>query len=151
MDRNAAESSITRRIEDLSTAVRQVAEKRAPSGVLAIFLYGSALSRLFRPDSDLDVAILDSREHPLDRHGQAKLMDDLERATDRGVDLRLLRASSPSHQAHVIEQGLMVWAKDPGEVAGYTREVLETAYRAHERSALQWSQLLARLARTAAV
>lgn len=151
MDRNAAEDSTLRRIEELSAALRRVAEKGKPSGVLAVFLYGSALSRLFRSDSDLDVAILDSRENPLDRQGQAKLMDDLERATGRGVDLRLLRASSPSHQAHVIEQGLMVWTKDPGEVAGYTREILETAHRAHERSALQWSQLLARLARTTAV
>ena len=151
MDRNAAESSIAQRIADLSTAVRAVAEKGKTTGVLAVFLYGSALSRLFRPDSDLDVAILDSREHPLNRHDQAKLMDDLERATGRGVDLRILRASSPSHQAHVIEQGLRVWTKDPGEVEGYTREILETAQLAHERSKLQWSQLLARLARTAAV
>jgi predicted nucleotidyltransferase len=151
MDPNAAESSTLRRIEELSAALRRVAEQGTPCGVLAIFLYGSALSRLFRPDSDLDVAILGSREHPLDRRGQAKLMDDLERATGRGVDLRLLRASSPSHQAHVLEQGLMVWTQDPGEVEGYSREILDTAHRAHERSELQWSQLLARLARTAAV
>jgi predicted nucleotidyltransferase len=61
---------------------------------LAVFLYGSALDRLFRPDSDLDVAVLDDKQHPLSWPDQARLMDALERTTGRGVDLRMLRESS---------------------------------------------------------
>jgi predicted nucleotidyltransferase len=117
---------------------------------LAVFLYGSALDRLFRPDSDLDVAVLDSPERPLDGSGQAKLMDLLERATGRGVDLRLLRESSLSHQAHVIDHGRMVWTRDQSAVERYSREVLRAAREACKGSDSRWSQTLDRLAGTGA-
>jgi predicted nucleotidyltransferase len=139
-----------RRIEEITAALQRVAAGGSPEGVLAVFLYGSALGRLFRPDSDLDVAVLDDSEHPLDWHDQAKLMDDLERATGRGVDLRLLREISPSHQAHVIEQGRMVWTRDRDEVERQTKTLLQGARQAREDSKPRWSEILERLARTAA-
>jgi predicted nucleotidyltransferase len=142
--------TLSRRIEEITAALQRVVAGGSPQGVLAVFLYGSALGRLFRPDSDLDVAVLDDPEHPLDWRDQAKLMDDLERATGHGVDLRLLREISPSHQSHVIEQGRRVWTKDPGEVERHAREMLDAARQAHARSEGRWSQMLERLAKTAA-
>lgn len=139
-----------RRIEEITAALQRVAAGGSPEGVLAVFLYGSALGRLFRPDSDLDVAVLDDSEHPLDWHDQAKLMDDLERATGRGVDLRLLREISPSHQAHAIEQGRMVWTRDRDEVERQSKTLLQGARQAREDSKPRWSEILERLARTAA-
>lgn len=141
--------TVTRRSEEIAAVIRRISTREAPEEVLAVFLYGSALDRLFRSDSDLDVAILDSPERPLDGSGQAKLMDFLERATSRGVDLRLLRESSLSHQAHVIDHGRMVWTRDQGAVERYSREVLRAAREAREGSASRWSQTLARLAKTA--
>jgi predicted nucleotidyltransferase len=146
---DAQESAVSRRIEEISRELRQVVGNGEHAGILALFLYGSALNRLFRPDSDLDVAILDSSEHPLSWQDQARLMDAFERATGRGIDLRLLRESSLSHQAHVLEQGWRLWTRDPGEVERYTLRVLEEAGQARERNEAQWSQTLHRLARTA--
>jgi predicted nucleotidyltransferase len=104
---DSIERGISRRIEELAVALRKVLAGGSPEGIQAIFLYGSALSRLFRPDSDIDIAVLDSPEQPLDWHAQARLMDALERAIGRNVDLRLLRQSSPAHQAHVLERGTL--------------------------------------------
>jgi predicted nucleotidyltransferase len=140
------ESGVAQRIEDLAATLRRVLESGSPEGVRAVFLYGSVLSRLFRPDSDIDVAVLDSPEQPLDWHAQARLMDALERATGRNVDLRLLRASSPSHQAHVLEHGRLIWTRDSGEVERYTRKALAVARQSRERSARELSQVLDRLA-----
>jgi predicted nucleotidyltransferase len=147
---DAAESAVSSRSAEIADVIRRTAASAAPKETLAVFLYGSALDRLFRPDSDLDVAILDSPERPLDGSGQAKLMDSLERATGRGVDLRLLRESSLSHQAHVIDHGRMVWTRDQGAVERYSREVLRAAREAREDSASRWSQTLDRLAGTGA-
>jgi predicted nucleotidyltransferase len=143
------ESVIARRIEDLTVALRRVVEED-PSGIRAVFLYGSALDALFRPDSDLDVAVLDDPAHPLSWSDQARLMDSLERITGRGVDLRLLRESSPSHQAHVIEHGKLVWRESPAEVERYTRAALDEARQAHQRAAAEWRAVLDRIAGTAA-
>jgi predicted nucleotidyltransferase len=140
------ESAIGQRIEELTGVLRKALGGGSPEGIQAMFLYGSVLDRLFRPDSDLDIAVLDSLEDPLDWRDQARLMDALERATGRSVDLRLLREISPAHQAHVLEQGRLVWTRDPDEVERYTREALAEASRMRERSAREWPQVLDRLA-----
>jgi predicted nucleotidyltransferase len=145
-----AETAITRRSNEVAAVIRRISASGAPNEALAVFLYGSALDRLFRLDSDLDVAVLDSSERPLDWAGQAKLMDSLERATGRGIDLRLLRESSLSHQAHVIEHGRLVWTRDQDAVERYSRAVLTAAREAREGSGSRWSQTLDRLAKTAA-
>lgn len=147
---DAAASAVARRSQEIASVVQRVAQNWSQGEVVAIFLYGSALDRLFRADSDLDIAVLDSPEHPLAWPDQARLMDALERATDRGVDLRLLRESSLSHQAHVIEQGRIVWARDPDAVERYTQDVQKAVHQAREGSRLRWAQTLDRLARTAA-
>ncbi|MFL6231925.1 MAG: nucleotidyltransferase domain-containing protein [Thermoanaerobaculia bacterium] len=147
---DTTETAVARRIDEIAAIVRRVSEIESAGKILAVFLYGSALSRLFRPDSDLDVAVLDSPESPLDWSAQAKLMDSLERATGHGVDLRLLRESSLSHQAHVIDQGRMVWTRDPAEVERYIRETRTAARQGRAGSESRWAQTLDRLARAAA-
>ena len=145
----AQDDAVSRRAEEISREIRDVVLSVDPAGMLALFLYGSALSRFFRPDSDLDIAILDDPRHPLSWQDQARLMDAFERVTGRAVDLRLLRESSLSHQAHVLEYGRRIWTGNPGEAERYAREVLEAVDQDRERSESQWSQTLDRLARTA--
>ncbi|MFL6260324.1 MAG: nucleotidyltransferase domain-containing protein [Thermoanaerobaculia bacterium] len=147
---DTTEPAVARRIDEIAAIVRRISEIESAGKILAVFLYGSALSRLFRPDSDLDVAVLDSPESPLDWSAQAKLMDRLERATGYGVDLRMLRESSLSHQAHVINQGQMVWTKDPAEAERYVRETLTAARQTRASFESRWSQTLGRLAKAAA-
>ncbi|HEY4592572.1 MAG TPA: nucleotidyltransferase domain-containing protein [Thermoanaerobaculia bacterium] len=141
---------IVRRIDEIAATVRRISEIESAGKILAVFLYGSVLSRLFRSDSDLDIAVLDCPESPLDWSAQAKLMDRLERETGHGVDLRMLRESSLSHQAHVIDEGRLVWTSDPAEVERYVRETLAAARQGRAGSESRWSQTLDRLARTAA-
>jgi predicted nucleotidyltransferase len=124
--------------------------KASPSSVEAVFLYGSSLDRLFRPDSDIDIAVLDRAEDPLTWSEQARLMDGLERATGRAVDLRMLRESSLAHQAHVVEHGQILWMRNPGEVERFSRRVLAAARDDQERSKREWPRVLERLVGLAA-
>jgi predicted nucleotidyltransferase len=47
----------------------------SPAKLRAAILYGSSLGPSFRPDSDIDVAILDETDHRLSWQEQARLMD----------------------------------------------------------------------------
>jgi len=138
------------RIAKLVAACREVLGREAPDGVEAVFLYGSSLGPLFRPDSDIDIAILDREDTPLSWRDQARLMDALERVTGHGVDLRMLRESRLSHQVHVLEQGKTVWARDPAVVERYARKTRLEARRERESSVREWPQILDRLAGLAA-
>lgn len=131
------------RIAKLVTVCREVLGSALPEGVEAVFLYGSALGPMFRSDSDIDIALLDRESNPLSWRDQARLMDSLERATGH---VRMLRESSPSHQAHVLEHGRLVWSRDPVELERFTRKALVAPRRQRERSELDWPQVLDRLA-----
>lgn len=148
MEKTTAASSvdIAERIESLAAACREVLRMDGCDRVQAIFLYGSSLERGFRPDSDVDLAVLDDGEDRLSWNDQARLMDALERVTGKGVDLRMLRESSPSHQAHVLEQGRLVWSRTPGVVEGYARELRSTAEAERDRAESEWPRVLKRLA-----
>jgi len=143
------EESVAERVERLIAVCADVLQT-SPPGVRAVFLYGSSLDRLFRQDSDFDIAVLDRAEDPLTWSEQAQLMDGLERATGRAVDLRMLRESSLAHQAHVLEQGRILWMEDPGEVARYSSKVLAAAREAREQSKQEWPRVLERLVGLAA-
>lgn len=138
-------AGIAERIEALTASCRSALQSEGIGGIDAIFLYGSALERSFRSDSDVDVAILDDERHRLSWSEQARLMDILERAIGRAVDLRMLRESSPSHQAHVLERGHLVWSKDPGLVERYFREIRSAFRSERERAEQEWPQVLDRL------
>ena len=144
------EDGLQERIAKLVAACQEILRSAAPDGLEAVFLYGSALGPLFRSDSDIDIAVLDRESSPLPWRDQSRLMDALERATGHGVDLRMLRESSPSHQAHVLEHGRRLWSRDPAEVERYTRQALAAARRQRERCERDWPQVLDRLAGLAA-
>jgi len=139
------------RIEALAASLRPVLSQLSGLPVRAVFLYGSILGTGFRPDSDVDLAVLDDADDRLSWEDQARLMDALERAIGYGLDLRMLRESSLSHQAHVLEQGLLLWWREPREeVEGYAREVRAAVEEERERVQEAWSALLLKLSGSAA-
>src|SRR5689334_18753219 len=137
-------AAIRERIEALVAACRGVFQREDLQG--AVFLYGSSLERDFRSGSDVDLAVLDDSRHPLSWSEQARLMDILERALGKGVDLRMLRETRPSHQAHVLEQGQLVWSKDPDLVEQYSRDIQGAIQSEREQAAEEWPRVLGRLA-----
>lgn len=137
------------RIERIVEACKTVLTSGAPRGANALFLYGSALGPFFRADSDIDIAVLDREDNPLTWSEQARLMDALERAIGHGVDLRVLRAGSPSYQAYVLENGRLAWTRDAAEVEHFIPKALAAARRAREQSTREWPRVLNRLARLA--
>jgi predicted nucleotidyltransferase len=138
-------ATIAGRIESLVAACREALRAEGSDRIQAIFLYGSSLEPGFRLDSDVDLAVLDDDGDRLSWSDQSRLMDALERATGRGVDLRMLRESSPSHQAHVLEQGRLVWSREPGVVEGYARELRSAAKAERDRAESEWPRMLRRL------
>lgn len=138
------------RIERIIGACRTVLTSGAPQGADALFVYGSALGPFFRADSDIDIAVLDREDNPLSWNEQARLMDALERALGRGVDLRMLRAGSPSYQAYVLEHGRLAWTRDKAEVDRFITKALAAARQAQEQSRREWPRVLDRLTRLAA-
>jgi predicted nucleotidyltransferase len=117
------------------------------TGIIAVLVYGSALGRHFRSDSDLDIAVLDRSENPASEATLARMMDAIERRTGREVDLRRIADLSLSHQAHVIEQGRPVWIGDPQALEVARREVLRQNAEQRPISGRAWPALLERLRR----
>lgn len=58
----------------------------------------------------------------------------------------MLRETSPSHQAHVLEQGQLVWSQDPGLVERYSQEIRSAIQSEREHVAQEWPRVLGRLA-----
>jgi len=67
------------RVEFVRSVCRRVLSGRARPELAAVFLYGSVLTSRFRPDSDIDVAVLDRSDGLLTWSEEANLMDGLER------------------------------------------------------------------------
>ncbi len=134
------------RIRELTLACQEALLHGTPSNVQAVFLYGSALGPGFRPDSDVDIAVLDRTGDRLIWNEQARLMDLLERATGHGIDLRMLRDSPLSHQVNVLESGIRLLAGDPTEADRYRRETLESWRRQAHPNEEEWTSTLRRLA-----
>lgn len=134
------------RIRELTLACQEALLHGTPANVQAVFLYGSALGPGFRPDSDVDIAVLDRPDDRLTWTEQARLMDLLERATGYGIDLRMLRDSPLSHQINVLENGIRLWAGDPTEADRYRRKTLESWRRKAHPNEEEWAATLRRLA-----
>lgn len=148
----AASETLQEQVERLIAASRETLQALAPPSLQAAILYGSALGQGWRLDSDVDVAILDSADDRLSWREQARLMDMLERATGRSVDLRMLRDLSVSHQAHVLESGRLFWLRETqrGALERFRGEVLAAARAQRAELDQDWPQLLGRLTRHAA-
>jgi predicted nucleotidyltransferase len=139
---------IDQRVETLLEASRTIFRenfRESSYALRAAILYGSALDPGFRSDSDIDIAVLDDAEHRLSWRDQALLMDLLERALKRGVDLRVLRDGGPSYQMHVLQHGRLIWERQRGELAGYAREALPSLETALQHSLQEWPRALSRL------
>ncbi len=115
--------------------------------IIAVLVYGSALGRHFRLDSDLDIAVLDRPESPASEATLAQMMDAIERRTGREVDLRRIADLSLPHRAHIFEQGQPVWIGDPQALESTRREVLRQNAKQRPVSGQAWPALLERLRR----
>src|SRR6266545_1429288 len=133
-------------LRELTLACQEALLHGTPANVQAVFLYGSALGTGFRPDSDVDIAVLDRPDDRLTWTEQARLMDLLERATGYGIDLRMLRDSPLSHQVDVLESGIRLWAGDKTEADRYSRETFESWQRQAHPAEAEWATTLRRLA-----
>lgn len=129
----------------LADLCRQTVQTWQDVRVLAVYLYGSAVQGNARPDSDVDVALLDSQDDRISAADEARFMDSLERATGRPVDLRMLRDCSPSHQAHILEHGTLIWAANPQAVEQYWTHFLTTYRESLHVPAGSWKDFLTRL------
>ena len=109
---------------------------------MAAYLYGSILGPRHRSDSDVDLAILDQLKEPLLWAEQGMLMDELERAIQKPVDLRMLRDCTLSHQAHILERGELIWIADKVVVDEYARDVLTRYEGQREHTKHIWSSTL---------
>jgi predicted nucleotidyltransferase len=81
------------------------------AGIIAIYRFGSSVTGDFRPDSDIDLAVLaDGR---LDPHVRFDLQDRLSAALRRPVDLVDLRGASTVMASQVVTHGVVVYDGDP--------------------------------------
>lgn len=140
------DGAIQTRIRRLTAACQDVLRSGMPGSLQALFLYGSALEPAFRPDSDIDIAVLDHPDSRLSWKEQARLMDLLERATGHSVDLRMLRDNPLAYQVNVLERGTLFWVADPVEADRYNREVISSWKQQSQHEDKTWSEALTRLA-----
>lgn len=133
------------RVRTLTQIYGSFFARRNNRRVIASFLYGSVQTKAWRPDSDVDIAILD---HPEDRiiwDEQAILMDELERLTGQPTDLRMLRDCLVSHQAQVLTRGTLIWVSAPGILEAYQRSLLQEFQRSIPTVHHSWVSLLKEL------
>lgn len=128
------DDTIQARIRKLIAVCQDALRGRMPGNIQALFLYGSVLEPAFRPDSDIDIAVLDDPKNRLSWKEQARLMDLLERATGYDVDLRVLRDNSFSYQINALARGKRFWVADSVVADQYERDV-RSSWNRHERFA----------------
>ena len=140
---------VDKELESVVETCRGVLDRWSGKGLVAVYLYGSVLGSRRRQDSDIDVACLDREDTRVPWSDQARLMDDLERALEAPVDLRMLRDLTTSHQAHVIEEGRAIRVEDASELESFELAVREGQIAGRAESERVWSRTLHDLARIA--
>jgi predicted nucleotidyltransferase len=101
-------------------------------GVRMAYLFGSAAQRRLRESSDLDVAVLFAERPALEELGE--LVDVLERASGRRVDLVDLGTASPLLLREIIMEGRLLWADTDAERIDFeTRSLARYMDTAHLR------------------
>ncbi len=136
--------------ESLQTDFERIAsrlfERSRDPRILAAYVYGSAIGPRHRPDSDLDIAVLDRSEDPLGWESQCILMDRLERAVGWPVDLRLLREGSLSFRHHVLTDGRPLWVHDEDAVRNLMADVDRAIQSDRPQREADWAKTLRVLA-----
>lgn len=135
----------TERLDHLVQTCRRFFEGQRDGRILGVFLYGSAMRGNSRADSDVDVAVLDAPNDRLSWGDEAWLMDALERATGCVIDLRMIRDCSLSHQAHILQEGKLIWAGDGKAIEDYRQNIV-SAYSKKGEVHEQWLACVDRLA-----
>ena len=90
--------------------VAVAAIQSAVPGLVAIYRFGSSLTGVRSPDSDVDLAVLAS--DPLDALRRFDLQERLAAALGQNVDLVDLRAASPVMAIQVIGKGRLLLDQD---------------------------------------
>lgn len=98
-------------------------------GLRFVILHGSAVNGLFRPDSDIDIAILGKKdisfETILKIHGEVSYL--LKNIKDHDLDLKTLNKVDPFFRYEVVRTGVLLY----GNPADY-EEYKSYALRAYE-------------------
>jgi predicted nucleotidyltransferase len=80
------------------------------SGVLLVFLFGSAASGKMTQDSDIDIGIL--FEYKYDFYEINELKSELNAILKREIDIAVLNSVSPILKMQVLKNGSLAFAKD---------------------------------------
>jgi uncharacterized protein len=113
---------------DDEASVRLICE--ALPNVVAIYRFGSSASGGFRPESDVDLAVL-GRE-PLGAVERFDLQERLANALHRDVDLVDLLAASTVMRMQVVSRGLRTFDASPGERQRFENYVFSSYARLNE-------------------
>lgn len=82
----------------------------SPTGILLVFLFGSAAAGMASKDSDIDIGIL--FENRSDAFEVNKLACDLNAILKKDIDIAVLNSASPILKMQVLKKGVLVYAKD---------------------------------------
>jgi len=80
------------------------------SGVLLVFLFGSAASGKMTQDSDIDIGILFEYEHNVYEINELK--SELNTIFKREIDIAVLNSASPILKMQVLKNGILAFAQD---------------------------------------
>ena len=98
----------------VSTRIRAYFERHAGSDVVCVYLFGSTARGEARADSDLDIAVLYRTNPPHTLEGAGvSLAGEVERATERPVDVVVLNRAPVDLVHRVLRDGILVYETDP--------------------------------------
>ncbi len=109
--------------------VREILEAALPD-LIAVYQFGSAGTPAMRPDSDLDLAVLNA--HPEDPVAVWELAQRIAEVVGRDVDLVDLRRASTVMAAHVVSEGQRLLCTDAEQRAAFEAYTLSDYARLNE-------------------
>ncbi|MEN6376036.1 MAG: nucleotidyltransferase domain-containing protein [Smithella sp.] len=80
------------------------------SGVLLVFLFGSAVSGKMTEESDIDIGILFENEPDIFEINELK--SELNGILKREIDIAVLNSAAPVLKMQVLKKGILVFTKD---------------------------------------
>ena len=101
--------------------------------VIAVYVFGSAVSGRTHPGSDIDLAVL--ADSPLDPERLWKLAQDIAGLAVREVDLVDLRRASTVMRMQIISGGRRLFCRDPAACDGFEDFVFSDFARLNEERA----------------